>query len=97
MRAACRLARAPSPSDEERRLAAIRGLGLWETPPEERFDRITSLATRVLRVPKAYISMVDDDREWLKSRIGMPSQQNPRATSFCGHVILGIGPWCSPT
>ena len=84
------------PPHERERLQALGALHILDTPPEERFDRITSLATRVLRVPKAYISMVDDDREWLKSRIGMPSQQNPRDTSFCGHVILGDRPMVLP-
>jgi hypothetical protein len=56
------------PLDERDRLQALRALRVLDTPPEERFDRITSLAARVLRVPKAYISMIDADREWLKSR-----------------------------
>ena len=80
------------PVNEVDRLQAVRALRILDTPPEERFDRITSLATRVLRVPKAYISMVDDDREWLKSQLGMQAQQTPRDMSFCGHVILGDRP-----
>ena len=69
---------------------------ILDTPPEERFDRITSLAARVLRVPKAYISMVDGDREWLKSSVGMQTQQSPRDISFCGHAILGDRPLVLP-
>jgi len=80
------------PPDERDRLRAVRALRLLDTPPEERFDRITSLAARVLRVPKAYISMIDADREWLKSRVGMKAQENPRHLSFCGHAILGDRP-----
>lgn len=80
------------PPDEPARLQALRALRLLDTPSEERFDRITSLAARVLRVPKAYVSLVDHDRRWLKSQVGMPVQQIPRDMSFCGHVILGKGP-----
>ena len=80
------------PPNEGERLQALGALRILDTPPEERFDRITSLAARVLRVPKAYISMVDGDREWLKSQVGMQTQQNPRDMSFCGHVILGDRP-----
>src|SRR5262249_28063627 len=84
------------PPGEGDRLEALRALGILDTPPDERFDRITSLATRVLRVPKAYVSMVDADREWLKSQVGMRAQENPRDISFCGHVILGDRPIVLP-
>ena len=50
------------PPDEPERLQALRALRILDTPPEERFDRITSLAARVLHVPKAYISMIDAER-----------------------------------
>jgi len=53
-------------TNERERLEALHALRILDTPPEARFDRITSLATRVLRVPKADISMVDGDREWLE-------------------------------
>ena len=80
------------PPNELDRLQALRALHILDTPPEARFDRLTSLATRVLRVSKAYISMIDSDREWLKSQVGMPAMQAPRDTSFCGHTILGDRP-----
>jgi sigma-B regulation protein RsbU (phosphoserine phosphatase) len=84
------------PSNELDRLQALRALRILDTPPEERFDRITSLAARLLRAPKAYISMIDADREWLKSQVGMPPRQTPRELSFCGHVILGDRPMVLP-
>ena len=84
------------PPNEPDRLQALRTLRILDTPPEERFDRLTSLAARVLRVPKAYISLVDGDRRWLKSQVGMQAQETPRDTSFCGHVILGEGPMVLP-
>jgi len=57
--------RADISHNERERLEAFHALRILDTQPEKRFDRITSLATRV-RVPKADISMVDGDREWLK-------------------------------
>ena len=84
------------PQNEPDRLQALRTLRILDTPAEERFDRLTSLAARVLRVPKAYISLIDGDRRWLKSQVGMQAQETPRDTSFCGHVILGEGPMVLP-
>jgi sigma-B regulation protein RsbU (phosphoserine phosphatase) len=84
------------PPDERERLEALRALRILDTPAEERFDRITALAARVLRVPKAYISLIDGDRRWLKSQVGTQAQQTSRDTSFCGHVILGNGPMVLP-
>jgi ribonuclease BN (tRNA processing enzyme)/GAF domain-containing protein len=88
MRAACRWVRAPNPSDEDRRLAAIRGLGLWGTPPEERFDRITRLAAAVFSVPISLIALMERDREWFKSCCGVDIREVPRDASFCGHAIF---------
>jgi DNA-binding response OmpR family regulator len=61
MREACRWVRAPKPNDEDRRLAATRALGLWDTPPEERFDRITRVAAALQRSPSLTPM---DDHEW---------------------------------
>src|SRR5438093_1318864 len=79
---------APIPVDDAERLAALHALGLLDTPPEERFDRITRLLTLVMHVPMAYISLVDADRQWFKSSCGLSTTQTPRAVSFCGHAIL---------
>ena len=84
------------PPDEAARLDALRALRILDTPPEQRFDRITSLAARLLRVPWAYISLVDADRVWVKSQVGMLIDQMPRDVSFCGHVILGDQPVVLP-
>ncbi len=80
---------APLPVDEERRLAALRSLGLLDTPAEERFDRITRMAQRLLNVPIALVSLVDEDRQWFKSRQGLDAPETPRAMAFCSHAILG--------
>jgi ribonuclease BN (tRNA processing enzyme)/CheY-like chemotaxis protein len=88
MRAACRWARAPKPNDEDLRLAATRALGLWETPDEERFDRITRVAAALFNVPIALIALMERDREWFKSRCGLKIHGVLRDDSFCSHAIF---------
>ena len=88
MRAACRWVRAPKPNDEDRRLAAIRALGLWGTPPEERFDRITRVAAALFDVPISLIALMERDREWFKSCCGIEIREVPRDDSFCSHAIF---------
>jgi hypothetical protein len=60
-----------------------------DTPEEERFDRITRLATRMLGVPISLVSLVDADRQWFKSSVGVDDRENPRSVSFCAHALLG--------
>ena len=79
---------APIPPDEARRHAALLAMNLLDMPAEERFDRITRLAQRIFSVPIALVSLVDDDRQWFKSRAGFSPRELPRDFSFCGHAIL---------
>ncbi len=81
------------PPGEAQRLAALHSLHILDTPPEERFDRITRLAQRLFDVPIALISLVDASRLWFKSRAGLDLEQTPRERSFCEHAILGRGPF----
>ena len=76
------------PFDEASRIAALRGLGILDTPPEERFDRLTRLAQHFLNVPIAVVSLVDTNRQWFKSCQGLDATETPRSISFCGHAIL---------
>ena len=62
------------PSEEARRLAALRELGVLDTPPEERFDRVTRLARRLFSVPIALVSLVDSERQWFKSIQGLAAR-----------------------
>ncbi|WP_187360046.1 bifunctional diguanylate cyclase/phosphodiesterase [Chitinolyticbacter meiyuanensis] len=80
---------APKPADEDRRLAILQQLELLDSPPEEAFDRITRLAARMLQVPIALVTLIDEDRQWFKSCQGLAERQTPRQVSFCGHAILG--------
>jgi PAS domain S-box-containing protein len=77
----------PIPSDEADRLRALRGLGILDSPPTESLDRLTALAAKLLNVPIALISLVDSDRQWFKSCIGLDAQETPRNISFCGHAV----------
>ncbi|MBY6072015.1 sensor domain-containing diguanylate cyclase [Marinobacter salsuginis] len=74
--------------DETLRVHTLRQLNILDTAPEERFDRLTRLAQRMFNVPIALVSLVDRDRQWFKSNIGLPVSQTPRSISFCGHAIL---------
>lgn len=81
----------PLPKCEQARLVALRSYGILDTPPEERFDRITRLVSRLLEVPLALVSLVDEDRQWFKSRCGLDATETPREVAFCAHAILGEG------
>lgn len=78
----------PLPPDEVRRLQVLRDLNLLDTGPEERFERITRLASRLFEVPIASVGLVDAERVWFKSHHGVADQEVPRDTAFCAHAIL---------
>jgi PAS domain S-box-containing protein len=79
----------PLPPDEAKRLAALRALAILDTEDEERFDRITRVAARTFDAPIALVSLVDADRQWTKSRVGVTTKEVPRESSFCARAILG--------
>ena len=83
---------APFPPDEAERLALLHALDLLDTPAEPAFDRITRLLARTLDVPIALVSLVDAERQWFKSRVGLDACETPRESSFCAHAILQRGP-----
>lgn len=76
------------PPNEADRLHALHETNQLDTPLEERFERITRLAQRLLNVPIAAISLVDADRQWFKSIQGSSMCETGRDVSFCGHAIL---------
>jgi PAS domain S-box-containing protein len=79
---------APLPANEAQRLEALRALNLLDTPPEERFDRITRLAARVLGVPIVSLILVDENRLFFKSRYGTDLTGLDRQGTFCEYTIL---------
>lgn len=76
------------PADEKERLSQLRALSILDTPPEERFDRITRMAKRLFDVPIALVSLVDQNRQWFKSSFGLDVAETDRSISFCSHAIL---------
>jgi phosphoribosyl 1,2-cyclic phosphodiesterase len=88
LRRACRWQSAPLPDDELDRLQALRRLNLLDTPPEERFDRYTRDACATFDVPFATVTLVDEHRQWFKSRLGTDIAETPRDQSVCAHAIL---------
>jgi two-component sensor histidine kinase len=78
---------------EAGRLAAVRRYNILDTPTDEALDRITAVAARLLKVPIAIISIVDQDRIWFKSRHGIDVEQVPRELGLCASCILQENPW----
>lgn len=76
-----------NPGIEKRRLAALKRLGILDTPPEERFERLTRIAKHYYGVKSALFSLVDSDRQWFKSRQGLEASETPRAIAFCDYAI----------
>jgi diguanylate cyclase (GGDEF)-like protein len=81
---------APIPANEKTRLAALHSYHILDTPPDERFDLFSRLCTWLFEVPLAGINLVDSDRTFFKSLIGMQPYEPPRSTSLCAHAV-GIG------
>ncbi|HEX5043804.1 MAG TPA: sigma 54-interacting transcriptional regulator [Candidatus Polarisedimenticolaceae bacterium] len=82
----------PSALENVARLQALRRTFLLDSPPEGAFDRLTTLATSLLRVPVAYVALLDDRRQFFKSQVGLPeplarARQTPLSQSFCKHVV----------
>ncbi|WP_203299162.1 EAL domain-containing protein [Marinobacter sediminum] len=76
-----------NPSIEKRRLAALDRLGILDTPPEERFERLTRIAKHYYGVKTSLFSVVDAERQWFKSRQGLDASETPRSIAFCDYAI----------
>lgn len=80
--------RVPIPKDEPERLVDLRRFEILDTLPEEEFDNIAHLAAQICQTPIAVISLVDADRQWFKSRVGLSFSETSRDIAFCAHAIL---------
>lgn len=82
---------APVPPNETKRLKVLWQYEVLDTVPEEVFDDLTDLAAHICETPIALISLVDEDRQWFKSRLGLSLSETSRDISFCAHAITTDG------
>lgn len=78
---------APVTNHEAKRLKVLWQYDVLDTVPEEVFDDLTELAARICEAPIALISLVDEDRQWFKSKVGVTLNETSRDISFCAHTI----------
>ena len=80
--------KAPHPDSEAHRLAILHDYHVLDSLPEQAFDDLTLLAAQICQTPIALISLVDEDRQWFKSKIGLSASETSRDVAFCAHAIL---------
>lgn len=78
---------APDPLNEAARVSFLERLRILDTPREHAFDRVTRIAATLLDAPIALVSLVDSERQWFKSAVGLETTQIPRNVAFCAHAL----------
>lgn len=87
---------APKPKNDQQRLKVLWQYDVLDTVPEEVFDDLTDLAAHICAAPIALISLIDEDRQWFKSKVGVTLQETSRDISFCAHAITSDGLFIVP-
>ncbi len=77
------------PENEEERLNELNSFNILDTPNESEFDEIVNLASHICEAPISLISLIDRNRQWFKSKVGVEGQESPRVHAFCSHAIMG--------
>jgi GAF domain-containing protein len=77
----------PIPKNEKKRLRVLWQYDILDSVPEEVFDDLTELAARICEAPIAMITLVDEDRQWFKAKLGVTVNETSRDISFCAHAI----------
>jgi GAF domain-containing protein len=86
------MAEASLPPEESERLRTLRLYRVLDTAAQKAYDELTHLAAKLCDTPIGLVSLVDERRQWFKSRVGLEAQETPREMAFCAHAILQDGP-----
>lgn len=77
----------PVPDEEAERLAELASYDILDTPPEALYEQVVTLAAHICQTPMAAVSLIGEDRNWLKARHGFQAEEFPREAAFCAHAV----------